>query len=63
MMMTHSQCIAFSPNDALLLDHLIGCRKDQRRDGDAERRGRLQVHRQVVSGRLLDRQVGWAFAF
>jgi len=40
-----------------LLNHLVGAREQRRRNGDAERPGRLQVDDELEFGRLLDRQV------
>ena len=38
-------------------DHLVGAGEQRRRNGDAERPGRLQVDDELEFGRLLDRQV------
>src|SRR5712671_5105942 len=45
-----------------LLDYLVGEREDGRRDRNAQRRCRLDVHDQFVAGRLLDRQITGSLA-
>src|SRR5215204_7211911 len=41
----------------LSFDHLIGCCKDSRRNGEAESLGSSEVHDQAVGRASLDRQV------
>src|SRR5262245_65496702 len=42
----------------ILFDHLVGAGEQRRRNFDAERLGRGQVHNEIEFGRLLDRAVG-----
>ena len=44
------------------LDLLVGAREKRRRDGEAERLGRLEVDDQFVSGLRQHRKVGWFLA-
>jgi hypothetical protein len=46
-----------------LLNHLIRAAEQWQRDGQAERLGALHINDQLDFGGLLDRQVGWLFAF
>ncbi len=45
------------------IDHLVGDRKDARRNGQAEGPGGLEVDHQLELGRLHDRQVGRLLTF
>jgi hypothetical protein len=47
-----------APQQITLLDHLVGARKYQRRDGDAERLCSLEVDDQLVFCWLLDGEIG-----
>src|SRR5919198_6220835 len=44
-------------------DHLVGAGEDRRREGEAERPGRLEVHDEIEPRRLLDRQLARLYPF
>ena len=46
----------------MLFDHLVGARKQRRRDGQTECLSGLEIDHQLVLGRRLYRQVGWLLA-
>ena len=49
--------------DIRLFDHLVSAAEQWQRDRDAERPRGLEVDDQLDLRRLLDRQIGWLFAF
>ena len=46
-----------------LFDHSVGATEQRERESDAERLGGLEVYVQLDFCGLLDRQIGWFFAF